>query len=238
MNKYLLAFLAAGALVGPAAALAQDFPSYAQPEDAQIRGRIVAFDGGYDLRVRDERGFIDVVELHPGTIIYPVGLTLAPGMIVSILGYNAGPYFDANEVDTPYAFYSGVPYFVGHPWYYYGPSVSIGFFFGGHEDWWHGRDFDRGYHYHGGVRYWHDDRAEHIYRNQGGEFHGREFVAPHEHGGYYHGNGNWHERGNWHEHGGDRHGGDQHDGDRHDGDRHGDDQGHERGQHGESHQVR
>jgi hypothetical protein len=69
-------------------------------------------------------------------VINPTGLTLAPGMVVSIDGYNAGGYFAANEVDTPYTYYEGVPYYYGHPWFYYGPSVSLGFFFGGGG--WHG----------------------------------------------------------------------------------------------------
>ena len=60
-------------------------------DDQQIRGRISSFDGGYNLTVADERGFTDNVQLHDGTIINPTGLTLAPGMVVSILGYNAGP---------------------------------------------------------------------------------------------------------------------------------------------------
>jgi len=61
-------------------------------------------------------------------------------MVVSIMGYNAGDYFAANEVDTPYQFYSGIPYYSGHPWNYYGPSISLGFFFG-NPGWWHGGGF-------------------------------------------------------------------------------------------------
>jgi hypothetical protein len=133
--------LALLALAAPRSALAQPLPSYAQPPppqaDEQIRGRVTAFDGGYALSVRDDRGYLDNVRLHPGTIINPTGLTLAPGMVVSVLGHNQGNYFAANEIDTPYTYYGGMPYYDGHPWNYYGPSVSLGFYFGG-GGWWHG----------------------------------------------------------------------------------------------------
>ena len=144
MNRLFLATLVAAGLslaVAPFAAFAQDEPpSYASQADEQIHGRIVAFDGGYNLQVRDDRGFVDDVQLHDGTIINPTGLTLAPGMICSIDGFNSGSYFAANEIDTPYTFYNAVPYYEGHPWNYWGPSISIGFFFGS-GNWWHG-----GYH--------------------------------------------------------------------------------------------
>jgi len=156
-NRFLAAALAASLtiLAAPLAALAQDDPGYAgQPsyatQDEAIHGRIVSFDGAYALQVRDDRGFIDNVQLHQGTIINPTGLTLAPGMVVAIHGYNAGGYFAANEVDTPYTLYGAVPYYSGHPWYYWGPSVSLGFFFGT-GGWWRG-GYGHGYYYpHGYV---------------------------------------------------------------------------------------
>jgi hypothetical protein len=138
MIKQLLAAAAALVLAAPLAASAQEVPSYAEVQgDQQIHGRITAFDGAYNLQVRDDNGYVDNVELHDGTIINPTGLTLAPGMIVSILGDGAGAAFDANEIDTPYVFESAVPYYGGHPWNYYGPSISLGFFFG-NTGWWHG----------------------------------------------------------------------------------------------------
>jgi hypothetical protein len=210
MFKRIIGALAGLALLLPVAAQAQDAPSYAAQRydaDQNIHGRIVSFDGGYDLGVRDERGYIDNVELHPGTVINPTGLTLAPGMVVSILGYNAGSYFAANEIDTPYQYYSGVPYYAGHPWDYYGPSISLGFFFGD-AGWWHGRDFHGGYRYAGGARVYNSVRVDEIYGRSGGELHGRDVVAPREHGGYYaHGERAEHAQG---EHGGSReHGGDR-----------------------------
>jgi len=110
MLKQLLAAAAALTLAAPIAAQAQEVPSYASaPADQQIQGRVTAFDGAYDLTVLDNSGYSDNIQLHDGTIINPVGLTLEPGMIVNVLGYNAGPVFDANEIDTPYRTIWGIP---------------------------------------------------------------------------------------------------------------------------------
>jgi len=192
MKRLLSALALAIPLAFPALpALAQDVPSYAAQapapveEDAQIRGRISNFDGGYALQVTDDNGYVDNIQLHEGTIINPTGLTLEPGMVVSILGYNAGSFFAANEIDTPYTFYAGVPYYAGHPWNYYGPSISIGFFFG-NAGWWHGAAFAGpgrpiavGY----GARVYNNVHVRTIYN--GGRFQGRNYVAPPERGGYH-----------------------------------------------------
>jgi hypothetical protein len=153
MRNMVLAAVAALVLLSPVAAGAQGVPSYAQPADRdhQIRGRVTAFNGRYGLTVRDDRGYIDTIQLHQGTVINPTGLTLAPGMIVSVQGYNAGSYFAANEIDTPYTYFYGVPYYLGRPWFYYGPSVSLGFFFG-NGGWWHGGYGGYGYGYGGYIR--------------------------------------------------------------------------------------
>ncbi len=188
MLKPLLAALAALTFVAPLAAQAQDVPSYAQGQpqyangEENVHGRIVNFDGEYNLQVRDEQGYVDNVQLHQGTIINPTGLTLEPGMVVSILGYNAGPYLAANEIDTPYTYYSGVPWYGGHPWNYYGPSISLGFFFG-NPGWWHGAYLGGGYRWIGGARVYNNGRIRENY--QGGQFRGRDYVAPRERGGYY-----------------------------------------------------
>jgi hypothetical protein len=195
MRKSFTAAVAALALAVPIAfplvASAQDVPSYAQqgpppPEDAQIRGRVVSFDGAYALGVRDDKGYLDNVQLHEGTIINPTGLTLAPGMIVSILGYPQGPVFSANEIDTPYTFVSGFPYYAGHPWNYYGPTIGLTFFFG-NPGWWHGSYFHGGYHYLGGARVYNSVRVHNVYRQiaPAGAFRGRTFVAPRSYGGYH-----------------------------------------------------
>lgn len=122
---------------GPGAAA----PSYARPsyasDEETIKGRITSVNGTA-LEIRDDRGFIDNVQLHQGTVINPTGLTLAPGMSVTVLGYNRGRTFAANEIDTPYASYPlAYPYpaYVAYPYPYYGPSVSLGFRFGGGRHW-------------------------------------------------------------------------------------------------------
>jgi hypothetical protein len=169
MTKTIAAALVlAGAFLAPAPASAQNDaaapsdvaapgPSYAMPEET-VSGRVVSFDGNYALQVRDDRGFVDNVQLRDGTIINPTGVRLAPGMRVTIYGVNRGSVLAANQIDTPYQSYGspapvayavpaypyypvygygyGYPYY-GYP-YAYGPriSVGIGFGFGGR---WGGR---------------------------------------------------------------------------------------------------
>jgi hypothetical protein len=190
MRNLFFAAIAAAIIAVPAAAPAQGEPSYSQPAqsaDEQIRGRVASFDGAYALSVRDERGFIDNVQLHQGTIINPTGLTLAPGMIVSVIGYNNGPYLSANEIDTPYQYAGGVPYYAGHPWDYYGPTIGLSFFFG-NPGWWHGGYFGGGYRFVGGARVYNSVHVTNVYRAVGGTsatFHGRDVIVPRARGGYY-----------------------------------------------------
>ncbi len=139
----LAATLATAVFALPAIAKAQSAPSYADPGygnngEETIHGRVYTIDGTFDIRVSDDRGFVDHVHLHQGTIINPTGLTLAPGMDVTVLGYNAGSVLEANEIDTPYS-YDGpapVPVYYGPGWWYpgydygYGPSFSLGLVFG------------------------------------------------------------------------------------------------------------
>jgi hypothetical protein len=188
MRNIVIAAMAAlavsGLLAVPLRATAQPVPSYATASgggDGQIRGRITSFDGAYSLQVRDEKGYVDNVSLHPGTIINPTGLTLSSGMVVSILGYDNGPVFSANEIDTPYTYDGGVPYYAGQPWDYYGPSIGLGFYFG-NSGWWHGDRFGGGYRYDNGARIYSNVRVSAFYR--GGNFQGRNYVAPASRGGY------------------------------------------------------
>jgi hypothetical protein len=131
---------ASAALALPLVASAQPTyaraPSYAHQED-QIQGRVVSFDGQFALQVHDSRGYVDNVRLHQGTVINPTGLTLRPGMAVSIMGVGRGGVFEANEIDTPYTYAAGYPYgpYYGYPYYGYGPSIGIGFGFGGGRHW-------------------------------------------------------------------------------------------------------
>jgi hypothetical protein len=149
LPRRLGAVAAALAVVfAPLAARAQDdLPSYARSAtvstDETIHGRIRSVDGAFTLAVDDDRGFVDNVLLHQGTIINPTGLSLTPGMSVTILGFNAGDTFDANEIDTPYT-YDGPPptpvYYGPGYWcpgfaYGYGPSFSLGIVIGGGGPW-------------------------------------------------------------------------------------------------------
>ena len=113
--------LLAGFAVAPA--VAQDLPSYARPTATQetIQGRILSVDGTFRISLQDARGFVDQVQLNQNTIINPLGLTLAPGMDVTIVGSNAGDYFAAGEIDTAYAYDGDIP-----PPVYYGPAFSLG----------------------------------------------------------------------------------------------------------------
>jgi hypothetical protein len=115
-----LGLAACGLGATAASAQSQNLPSYASGEES-IRGRIATVDGKYHLQLRDERGFIDNVTLHDGTIINPTGLRLSPGQSVTILGHNTGKSFTANEIDTPYASYGYPGYVYGYPPYGYYP---------------------------------------------------------------------------------------------------------------------
>lgn len=68
-------------------------PSYATSGE-QVHGRIASIRSAFFLTVRDDRDFLDTVQLHKGTIINPTGLRLSPGMRVVILGRNQGAHND------------------------------------------------------------------------------------------------------------------------------------------------
>jgi hypothetical protein len=157
--RLFAALLVLATAAAPAAAFAQTtapdaappatIPSYGTADEA-IHGRVSSFDGGYNLQVRDDRGFVDNVQLKPGTVINPTGIRLAPGMAVTIYGVNRGPVFAASEIDTPYQSYDAMygpvplgpyPYYpypayaypvYGYP---YGPNFSIGVGFGRRGFW-------------------------------------------------------------------------------------------------------
>jgi hypothetical protein len=120
MNRLFTALLVLAAAAAPAGAFAQADapppaappapvapPSYARPDDG-IHGRIVSFDGAYNLQVRDDRGYVDNVQLRQGTVINPTGVRLTPGMAVTIHGTNGGSAFIASEIDTPYNVYGPI----------------------------------------------------------------------------------------------------------------------------------
>ena len=113
--KTIAAATAVAALAMPLRAVA------AVPGETQIHGSITAFNGKYDMHIQDNKGNIDDVILHQGTIINPIGLQLRPGMRVAILGNQQGDTFSANEIDTPYRYVEQAvpvyPYVGWHPWY-------------------------------------------------------------------------------------------------------------------------
>jgi hypothetical protein len=136
--------LAIVALISPLTAHAQDLPSQSGPgiasSDQPIRGRIQSVDGAFHLTVLDDRGSVDSVQLHQGTIINPTGLSLASGMTVTITGYGAGSSFNANEIDTPYT-YDGPVY--GYDFGFYDDGPFHGGFYG-HDGGFHGGGFHGG----------------------------------------------------------------------------------------------
>jgi hypothetical protein len=160
-TRVFAALVALAAAAMPAGSFAQTAtpdspPSYARPSygtpDETIHGRISSFDGAYSLQVRDDRGFIDNVQLQQGTVINPTGIRLQSGMSVTIHGVNRGAAFAANQIDTPYQSYGATygdvpvgPYvYPAYPYplypypvysypiygYPYGPGFSFGFGFG------------------------------------------------------------------------------------------------------------
>jgi hypothetical protein len=157
LKKRLFTLFSAVALacaIVPLAASAET-PSYANPAIAgtdTIRGTIASVNGKYNISVRDERGYIDNVTLHDGTIINPTGLTLAPGQAVTIDGSANGPTFIANQIDTPYYAYYAYPYGYGYGYGYPGPVFGVGFGFRGgfHGGGFHGGGFHGGG-FHGGF---------------------------------------------------------------------------------------
>jgi hypothetical protein len=93
----------------PGRAIAQTQPSSESTSPTQtIHGHIMAVDGPFNIRIRDDQGYEDYVELHRGTIITPTGLTLTVAMDVKVMGYTNGSVFEANEIDTRYT-YAGPP---------------------------------------------------------------------------------------------------------------------------------
>lgn len=121
----------------PSLASAQDKPSYATSDEDTVHGRIVSVDDQYNVSVRDDKGYVDHVRLHQGTIINPTGLSLHAGMTVTVLGFNSGNVLAANEIDTPYNYVPGYAYGPAYPYGYgYGyPSVALDFGFGRYGRW-------------------------------------------------------------------------------------------------------
>ena len=141
--KHLLtlgAALAASALISPAIASAQDM-AFDNGSPQQIQGTVSSIDGTWNITVDDSSGYSDNIALHQGTIINPTGLTLEPGMNVTIDGYSDGSSFDATEIDTPYSYNGPAPvavYYGAGAWYPgyaegWGPSFTLAFNIGNRQ---------------------------------------------------------------------------------------------------------
>jgi hypothetical protein len=132
-KRLLGAAILSAALITPAIASAQDYAAAGQ--DTQIQGTVASINDTWNITVADANGYADSVALHQGTIINPTGLTLEPGMSVTIDGYADGPNFDAMEIDTPYQYSGPAPvavYYGPGSWYPgyaagWGPSFSLVF---------------------------------------------------------------------------------------------------------------
>ncbi len=120
-----LAAIAAAAIIATPIAAQADVPG-----QSQLQGTITAVTGKYTLHVQEKNGTVDDVMMHQGTIINPIGLTLQPGMHVTIVGDQQGPTFAANEIDTPYRYVVDVP---AYP--YYGPGWGWDAGFGWGHGW-------------------------------------------------------------------------------------------------------
>jgi hypothetical protein len=96
--KRTRAALAAGAI---AVLLAASLPASAEPQ-GRIVGTVTDFHGKFGLVVRDQRGALAQVTLHPGTVIKPEGLRLERGMVVSVVGQAVAQTFAAAEIVAPF----------------------------------------------------------------------------------------------------------------------------------------
>ena len=192
LNKAALALVTVGAFLLPVAVSAQPAPSYAAQDEQQIHGTVASLDGKYTVYVRDDRGYVDTVQLHDGTIINPTGISLEPGQPVTIFGRPDGKAFVANEIDTPnnddggsYGYDAGPDpgYVTPYPYYSYYPAyalsypafISLGFGYGG------------GYYgggYYGGGYYGRGGYYGHGYNGRGYNGYRTSFGAGYSNGGY------------------------------------------------------
>jgi hypothetical protein len=92
------------------AGIAVDFPTAfrvcprgAGEDGHTLCGVVMSIDRKYGLTVRDERGALESVTLHQGTIIDPTGFELKPGTPVYVVGSIDGGTFDAYRIEAPSA---------------------------------------------------------------------------------------------------------------------------------------
>src|SRR5260370_11613278 len=90
MNRLISSSLIVAALVLPAAARADPQPHATSVATEMVGGVVASIDGKFSLTVRDNRGSVDRVMLHRGTIINPTGSQLEPGPPGTINGHRDG----------------------------------------------------------------------------------------------------------------------------------------------------
>ena len=95
--------LVLAALVIPAVASADVTSTATQSNKDTLNGVVSAINGKYSLTVRNDRGELENVTLHQGTVILPTGLRLQPQIQVNVVGHADGNTFDADEIDAPNA---------------------------------------------------------------------------------------------------------------------------------------
>ena len=96
MLRKILGVAALAATLGGAASLAAASAAPYYASQHRLSGRVVSF-GGYDLGLRVGDRVVNV-DLHPGTIIHPTGLTLHRGMIVRVEGSWSREGFQADRI--------------------------------------------------------------------------------------------------------------------------------------------
>ncbi|HXF34102.1 MAG TPA: hypothetical protein VN603_05975 [Candidatus Acidoferrales bacterium] len=75
------------------------------PEGSAVHGNITALQDKYTVDLRDDQGNITTVQLHRGTVIKPLGLTLTPGMevVITLGSGSTAEKLSAAEIDVPNA---------------------------------------------------------------------------------------------------------------------------------------
>jgi hypothetical protein len=101
MKRLITSASIVAALVLPVAALADTQSSATSVGAATLSGVVTSIDGKTSLTVRDNRGSLDSVTLHKGTIINPTGSQLKPGTPVTIVGHADGRAYDADAINAP-----------------------------------------------------------------------------------------------------------------------------------------
>jgi hypothetical protein len=90
---------AIGATAAPAAAqyVPPGYYYYNGPRQAQVVGIITSF-YQFNMTLHARSGAFVPVQLHQGTVLVPLGLTLRPGMPVIVHGYWRNGAFYANRI--------------------------------------------------------------------------------------------------------------------------------------------